>query len=129
MPSSWCSTPLDRPESIPKANREVIPSPFLRDPGGRGAAAPGPPIIRWIEAGRDLTLFVAPGHRTETVGLTSATAGTHSLWCAPPRPAGRGRHESRNEDVRVTDGSDQPDPCPLHEPTSRGRIAHGTENH
>jgi hypothetical protein len=29
MPSSWCCTPFDQPDSIPKANREVVPGPFL----------------------------------------------------------------------------------------------------
>src|SRR4051812_22296863 len=33
----------------------------------------------------------------------------------PPRPLGRGRHESRNEDVRGAGGSDQPDPCSFYE--------------
>src|SRR4051812_45768916 len=32
MPSSWCCTPFDLPESMPKANREVVPGPFLSDP-------------------------------------------------------------------------------------------------
>ena len=52
----------------------TISPPRIRDPGGRGAAAPRSPIIRWIEAGRDATLFVATDHRTETVGPTAAKA-------------------------------------------------------
>src|SRR4051794_21960361 len=47
------------------------------------------------EAGRDAYLFVAPDHRTETVGQTSATAGTHSLWCSPPLGAGPARITQR----------------------------------